>query len=127
MDFPSIAAGAAAREMLRREMRSSGLRPYSAPLLLYRVYADAHEELVRGLRFRNLSVRAFRDILAAGDAPAVFDYVENGAPMALTGAANFIVGCSAVAPAVLFEELELEPQSVENARPPLVPFPPFVK
>ena len=127
MDFPSIASGAAAREMLRREMRSSGLRPYSAPLLLYRVYADAHEELVRGLRFRNLSVRAFRDILAAGDAPAVFDYVENGAPMALTGAANFIVGCSAVAPAVLFEELELEPQSVENARPPLVPFPPFVK
>jgi hypothetical protein len=127
MDFPSIAAGAAAREMLRREMRSSGLRPYSAPLLLYRVYADAHEELVRGLRFRNLSVRAFRDILAAGDAPAVFDYVENGAPMALTGAANFIVGCSAVAPAVLFEELELEPQSVENACPPLVPFPPFVK
>jgi hypothetical protein len=47
--------------------------------------------------------------------------------MALTGAASFIVGCSAVAPAVLFEELELEPQSVENARPPLVPFPPFVK
>lgn len=127
MDFPSIATGGAAREMLRREMRSSGLRPFSAPLLLYRVYADAHEELVRGLRFRNLSVRAFRDILAAGDAPALFDYVENGAPMALTGAANFIVGCSAVAPAVLFEELELEPQSVENARPPLVPFPPFVK
>ena len=127
MDFPSIASGAAAREMLMRERRAGGSRPYSAPLLLYRVYPDAHEELVRGLRFRNLSVRAFRDILAAGNAPAVFDYVDNGAPMALTGAASFIVGCSVVAPAVLFEELELEPQSAETARPPLVPFPPSSK
>jgi hypothetical protein len=127
MDFPSLASGSEAREMLMRERRSGGSRPFSAPLLLYRVYPDAHEELVRGLRFRNLSVRAFRDILAAGDAPAQFDYVENGAPMALTGAGNFIVACSVVAPAVLFEELDLEPQSVETARPPLVPFPPSSK
>jgi hypothetical protein len=124
MDFPSLATGSAAREMLRREMRSGGQRRFSAPLLLYRLYADGREELVRGLVFRNLSVKDFRDILAAGDSPAVFDYVDNGAPMALAGAGNFIVGCSAVAPAVLFEELELEPHSDETARPPLVPPPP---
>ena len=127
MDFPSLATGSAAREMLRREMRSGSARHFSAPLLLVRVYADGREELVRGLWFRNMSVRDFRDILAAGDSPALFNYVENGAPMALTGAGSFIVGCSAVAPAVLFEELELEPHSDETARPPLVPPPPPVK
>jgi len=127
MDFPSMAAGAVAREILMREARSGGTRHFSPPQLLYRIYPDGREELVRGLRFRNLSVRDFRDILAAGDAPGVFDYIENGAPMALTGAANFIVGCSVAAPAVLFEELELEPQSLETARPPLVPIPSLVK
>ncbi len=124
MDFPSVATGSEAREMLRRQMRSGGPRQFSAPLLLVRLYADGREELVRGLRFRNLSVRNFRDILAAGDSPALFNYVDNGAPMALAGAGNFIVGCSAVAPALLFEELELEPHADETARPPLVPPPP---
>ena len=127
MDFPSMAAGSVAREMLMREARSGGVRHFSSPQLLYRVYLDGREELVRGLRFRNLSVRDFRDILAAGDAPVDFDYIENGAPMALTGAGNFIVGCSVVAPSVLFEELEFEPQSLETARPPLVPIPPPAK
>jgi hypothetical protein len=43
--------------------------------------------------------------------------------MALTGATSYVVGCSAVAPAVLFEEMDLEPFSLEAARPPLVPPP----
>ena len=59
----------------------------SLPVLVYRVYPDGREELVRGLRFRGLTVRSLRDILAAGGEPAVFDYLENGAPFALMGAA----------------------------------------
>jgi len=106
--FPSIASGAAAREMLRREMRSSGLRPYSAPLLLYRVYADAHEEpLCAGCASAICRSAPSATSWPPGMLRQFSITVENGAPMALTGAANFIVGCSAVAPAaVLFEELE---------------------
>ncbi len=125
MDFPSLAPGSSIRELAMRQMRSGGgSRLYSSPLLAYRLYADGHEEMVRGLRFKNLGARLFRDILAAGSAPAVFQYVENGAPMALSGAGSYIVGCASIAPAVLFEEMDLEPASDETARPPLVPPPP---
>lgn len=128
MDFPSLAPVSTVREMAMKQMRSGGgARLYSTPLLAYRVYADGHEELVRGLQFKNLNVRLFRDIVAAGSTPAAFQYVENGAPMALAGAGSWVVGCTAIAPAVLFEEMDLEPASGETAKPPLVPAPPAAK
>ncbi len=128
MDYPSLASGSALREQAMRQMRSGGSSHiYSAPLLAYRLFPDGREELVRGLRFKNFGTRAFRDILAAGSTPALFQYVDNGAPAALTGAGSFIVGCSSVAPALLFEDLDLDPSSDETARPPLVPPPPVAK
>lgn len=128
MDYPSLVAGSSLRERAMKQMRAGGgARLFSAPLLAYRLYADGREELVRGLRFRNLGTRSFRDILAAGASPALFQYVDNGAPMALSGAGSYVVGCASVAPAVLFEEMDLEPASDETARPPLVPPPPATK
>ena len=128
MDFPSLAPASSLRERAMKQMRSGGgARLYSAPLLAYRVYPDGHEELVRGLRFKDFGTRTFRDILAAGATPALFQFVDNGAPMALSGAGSFVVGCSAIAPAMLFEELDLEPASDETARLPLVPPPPVIK
>jgi hypothetical protein len=128
MDYPSLMPGSSLREMAMKQMRSGGgARLFSSPLLAYRLYADGREELVRGLRFKNLGTRTFRDILAAGATPALFEYVDNGAPMALSGAGSYIVGCASVAPAVLFEEMDLEPASDETARPPLVPPPPMTK
>jgi TldD protein len=128
MDYPSLVPGSSLREMAMRQIRSGGgARLFSAPLLAYRIYADGREELVRGLRFKNLGTRTFRDILAAGATPALFQYVDNGAPMALSGAGTYVVGCASIAPAVLFEEMDLEPSSDETARPPLVPPPPALK
>jgi len=128
MDYPSFMPGSSLREMAMKQMRSGGgSRLYSAPLLAYRLYADGREELVRGLRFKNLGTRSFRDILAAGATPALFEYLDNGAPMALAGAGSYVVGCASVAPAVLFEEMDLEPASDETARPPLVPPPTAAK
>jgi len=82
---------------------------------------------VRGLNFRSLNTRPFREILAAGDREHPCNFVENGAPLALMGAGNFIVACSVVAPSVLFEELELEPGNEDRPKPPVVPPPPFAE
>lgn len=122
MDFPS--AGSA--EELRRAGRQSaqgGGRLVSSPVLAYKIFPDGREELVRGLRFRGLTARAFRDIIAAGDRPAVFNFLDNGAPLALMGAGSYVVGCSVVAPSVLFEELELQPPDEDRPRMPVVPSP----
>lgn len=126
MDFPSFTPIEELRRVSLRAARAgSSARPVSSPVLLYRVYPDGREELVRGLHFRSLSTRSFRDILAAGDRDYLFHYIDNGAPMALTGAASYIVGCSVSAPSILFEDLELEPASDDLPKPPVVLPPTF--
>jgi len=121
MDFPSSGSMEDLRRVAMRVSRSgAGGRPVSSPILAYRVYADGREELVRGLRFRGLTTRSFRDILAAGEKEYQFDYFENGAPWALMGAGNYVVGCSVVAPALLFEELELEADEEDLPKLPVV-------
>jgi len=122
MDFPSSATWEEARRMLEGAGGGGGISP---PVLLYRVHADGREELVRGMRFRNLNARSLRDILAASHELHVFDYLENGAPFALMGAAGYVAECSVVAPSVLIDDLELERAEEQFTRPPLVPPPPL--
>jgi len=121
LDFPSSATF----EELRGVLGGQGSRPAPLPLLIYRVYPDGREELVRGLRFRGLNVRALKDIVAAGSDEAQFDYMANGAPFAVIGGGNYVFGCTTVAPSILFEDLELERPQVELPKLPVVPPPPM--
>ncbi len=123
MDFPSHGSIDDLRRLSQRTAGSGGGRPVSNPVLVYQVFPDGTEKLVRGLRFRNLGTRAFRDILAASRETAVFSYVDNGLPLALAGAGSSVVGCSVAAPGVLFEDLELEPASDDAPKLPVVPPP----
>ena len=124
LDFPSFGSIEDLRQSAAQAGRSGGAgRPAPTPILVYRVYPDGREELVRGLRLRSFGTRQFRDILAAGDRLHQFDYLDNGAPLALTGAGNFVVGCSVVSPSLLFEELDLEPATADLPKPPIVPPP----
>ncbi|MCL6545570.1 MAG: hypothetical protein K6T61_10105 [Bryobacteraceae bacterium] len=126
LDFPSTASGAEFQRMAARLAQGGGSRRVvSPPLLAYRVYPDGREELVRGLQFRELTVRSLRDIVAAGGDPVAFHYLENGAPMALTGTSAFVAECSVVAPGLLFEEVQLERPAEEFPRLPIVPRPPL--
>ncbi len=124
LDFPSFGSVEDLRQLAAQTGRSGGgSRPAPLPVLVYRVYPDGREELVRGMRLRSFGTRQFRDILAAGDRQYQFDYLDNGAPLALSGAGNYVVGCSVVAPSLLFEELDLEPASGDLPKPPIVPPP----
>jgi hypothetical protein len=123
MDFPSAGSFDELRRAGRQASRGGAGRAISAPVLVYKVFPDGREELVRGLRFRGFSSRSFRDILSAGDRPALFDYLDNGAPLALMGAGNYVVGCTVTAPSILFEELELHPLDEDRPRLPVVPSP----
>lgn len=123
MDFPSAGSVDDLRRLGQRVARTGGGRPVSLPLGIYRLYPDGREELVRGLRFRGLNTRPFREILAASTEREAFNYADNGAPLALMGAAPYVVGCSVVAPGLLFEELELEAIEEEFPELPLVPPP----
>ena len=123
LDYPSSASFDELRRMGAALGQRGGGRPVSSPILAYRVYPDGREELVRGLRFRGISARSLRDILAAGDQETAFDFLANGSPLALIGSSNFVVASTVVAPAVLFEDLELERVEEDWPKPPVVPPP----
>jgi hypothetical protein len=124
MDFPSSASLQELRRLTARIARAAGGgRPVSLPILVYRLYADGKEELIRGLRFRDLTTRSLRDIIAASDEEHLFDFLNNAAPFALMGAGGFVAESSVIAPALLFDELQLERLEEELPKPPVVPPP----
>ena len=102
-------------------------RPVSQPILIYKVFPDGHEELVRGVRFRGFNARSMRDILAAGDDSNLFEYMENGAPFALIGGAGFTAESCVVAPSILIDDLELHPVEEELPKLPVVSAPEFTR
>jgi TldD protein len=124
LDFPFSADNGEVQALSAASMQSGGsARPVSPPVLIYRVYPDGREELVRGLRFRGVSSRSLRDILAASTETTLFDYVNNGAPLARLGAGGFLAPAAVIAPGLLFEEMELERPQDQLQRPAIVPPP----
>ncbi len=124
LDFPYSGSNSELQALQTVSAQSGGsVRPVSPPVLIYRVYPDGREELVRGLRFKGLSSRSLRDILAASTETALFEYINNGAPLARAGVAGYIAATSVIAPGLLFDELEVDRLQEPLEKPPLVPPP----
>jgi TldD protein len=88
------------------------------PVIVYRVYADGRpDELVRGVDIVGTPLAALTRILLTGEKEQVF----NG----ICGAESGSVAVSAVAPAMLFSEMEVQKQAHSHTRPPILPPPGF--
>ncbi len=121
MDFPSSASLDEVRRLLGGSQ--GGGRPVSMPILAYKIYPDGREELVRGLRFRGLTARSLKDILAAGNDNAAFDFLDSPAPFALIGASGFTAESCVIAPSILIDDLELHPMEEQLPKLPVVSAP----
>jgi hypothetical protein len=122
LDYPAVAPG----DELRRLAEAAGQRGgrlTSLPVLVYKVYPDGREELIRGVRFRGPNSRSLRDIVAAGNDENIFDVLQNGTALAQPGAGNFITGSTIVSPSLLFEDFELEKRTDDWPKLPVVPPP----
>lgn len=127
LDFPYSGSAGELQALAQANAQSGGAaRPVSPPLLIYRVYPDGREQLVRGLRFRGMSTRALREILAASSETAVFDFVNTAAPLAMLGGTGYLAPASVIAPGLLFEEAEFEVPREQLPKPPTVPPPPDI-
>lgn len=124
LDFPSAGDQNALRVIFSGNATNTGKVPVSLPLVVYRIYPDGREELIRDVNFREMEIRALRDIVA-GDTPHVFHFLENGAPFAPIGVGNYVAETSVICPSLLLEEVELEPIRVETRTEPLVAPPPL--
>jgi hypothetical protein len=124
MDYPSSAPFDELRRIAVASQQSgSSARPVSSPLLIYRVYTDGREELLRGVRFRSFGTRALRDVVAVSSETETFSFLYNQTPFSLMGASSYVAPVSVVAPALLFDEAELEVPQDDLLRAPLVPPP----
>jgi TldD protein len=124
LDFPSSASVDELRRLMAANAgEGNGSHPFSLPVLIYKVYPGGKEELIRGVRFRELNVRSLRDIRAAGNDTNVFDYLDNGVPLALIGAGSYSAETSVISPSILVDDMELRKLDDELPRLPLVPSP----
>ncbi|MFN7935128.1 MAG: metallopeptidase TldD-related protein [Bryobacteraceae bacterium] len=123
MDFPSTAS----IDELRRIAGGLQSRAVSKPLRIYKVFPDGKEQLIRGVRFRGLTVRTLKEIMAASDELHTFQFMENGGPFAHVDAGGYVAPTSVVSPALLFEDLEIEKIPGEQPRPPIVAPPPLTR
>lgn len=90
--------------------------PKLTPRLIYRVWTkDGHEELVRGASFGDLDIRALRsNLIAAGDTGHVDNHMLS-------------IPHSIIAPALLFDELEVKRDNQNKDKLPEYPAPGVMK
>ena len=95
--------------------RVETLGPGNSPRLLYRVYPDSHEELVRGAVFSELDVRALRsDLIAVGNDPQVSNRAGG-------------IATTVISPSLLFDELQVKRADTSKDKLPDYPAPPLDK
>ena len=82
------------------------------PILVYRVFPDGREELVRGVDLIGTPLTAFSSILQADDEMAVF----NGT----CGAESGGVPVSAVSPGLLLSQIEVQKKDKSQETPPIL-------
>jgi TldD protein len=86
------------------------------PVIVYKVYPDGRpDELVRGVDIVGTPLAALTRIITTGDKQHVFNGV--------CGAESGYVPVSAVAPAMLFSEMEVQKRAHGHDRPPILPPP----
>ena len=85
------------------------------PVMVYRIYADGREELVRGVDLIGTPLTAFSKIAAADDQFESF----NG----ICGAESGGVPVSAVSPGVLVSQIEVQKKEKSPERLPILPPP----
>ena len=86
------------------------------PLVVYKVFADGRpDELVRGVDIVGTPLVSLTKIVATGDKDEIF----NG----YCGAESGSVPVSAVAPAMLISEMEVQKKETSTDRPPILPPP----
>ena len=85
------------------------------PIMVFRVYPDGHEELVRGVDLIGTPLTAFSAVVAGGGEPGVF----NGT----CGAESGGVPVAAISPSLLIGQVEVQKKEKSQERPPILPAP----
>jgi hypothetical protein len=106
----SLGSAGSGRGLAARSQDFGGVSGGVAPLVMYKVFPDGREELVRGANISRIDLRSFKRMLATGDDAYVLNSVGS-------------YGTTIAAPAMLFEELDLAKIDRDFDKPPILPSP----
>ena len=120
LDYPSVAPGEDRQRMMAAARQSGNGFVFSLPLQIYKVFPDGREELIRGVKFRNITGRSLRDIVAASSETSLFSFYATNVPLSTGGGGGYVNGTSIESPGLLFDELELEQPQNDKPRLPIV-------
>ena len=124
LDFPSTADVEDLQALAAQLQKGGSTRSLTPPLIAYRVYPDGHDELVRGLRFKDFSAKDLRDVDSASDRSFVLNYQNNGNSFNWLNATAAATSSSVICPSLLFDSVDLDRAQGDGAKPPIVPPPP---
>ena len=85
------------------------------PVMVYKIYPDGREELVRGIDISGTPLTVFSKITATADDYDVFS--------GFCGAESGYLPVSCVSPSILISEMEVEKRMMEQDKPPILPQP----
>ena len=123
MDFPSTVNADELQNIFNQVQKSGVTRTLTTALVASRIYPDGHEELIRGLRFKDFSAKDLRDLEAASDHPYVLNYVNNGSSYNFADMPASATTSSLICPSLLFSSIDLDGAKDERNKPPAVPPP----
>lgn len=101
----------------------------SRPVMLYRVYPDGREELVRGAELGKMNVSIFKDVSGVSDDAFVYNYTVNFSDLRTDAGISESAQnegdtyATLIAPSLMLPEAELSMSSDSYIKPPIVRFP----
>jgi TldD protein len=124
-------AGAGSGASIMEMARQIASRQSGSPSIpeIYKLYFDGHEEPLRGVRMSDIPVESFKEIVATGDAPALYsdELMPRVSSMLFMGfsfsSGSGLPVVSCVAPSLLFEELSLARSEGPFPPTPVLPSP----
>lgn len=85
-----------------------------------RVYPDGREELVRGAQAAGLAPSQFKDLVAAGTTPTVYNFLAPAVTSPyITGGSQYLPA-TVIVPDLLFEDVEIKPLEGDFPKPPIL-------
>jgi hypothetical protein len=122
-------AGGSANELIQAAMSvmQGGAAAGNNMLEVYKIYADGHEELMHGEQLIGMTAASFKDIVAVGDKPVVYDsiFIPGFTSLMMLGMSGDISAvtnmpiASYVVPSLLFDEVTLKKAAGPFSKPPV--------
>lgn len=96
------------------------------PLAVFKVFADGHEEEVRGLEITGMTMQAFKEITGSSEEVYVYNHITSQRRPSYTGIFDpQDTRVSVVTPSLLFESIDLKKSSAPHRTAPIAPHPVF--